>query len=92
MVISLDNVRSWPFHPIIIPINKDGQGPCTDEEAVKITWEVWSFNTAYSFGPYENLPDAINKAIELSKDFFNLPIEEASELYRKREEEGLYNQ
>ena len=59
------DVRTWPFFPIIMPL-KNGTGPATYEECDQITYEVWDllFDT---HGSFIYMPDAINKAMELSK-------------------------
>lgn len=65
-----DDCRTWPYFPIVMPL-KGGNGPATDEECDKITWEVWDqmYNTYESF---EYLPDAINKAMQMNRDFLRL--------------------
>jgi hypothetical protein len=63
------NVREWYFFPIEMPLSIDGQGPATvGVDAHQITYEVWDaeLNT---HGSFDNLPDAINKAIELNLEF-----------------------
>lgn len=63
--------RTWPYFPIVMPLS-NGKGPSTDKECDKITWEVWDqlYNTHASF---DYLPDAINKAMQMNKDFLDLP-------------------
>lgn len=63
-----DDVRTWPYYPIEMPVTKDGQGPASVEkgEAHEITYEVWSRDFVETLGPFDNLPDAINLAITLS--------------------------
>jgi len=63
------NVRTWPFFPIIMPL-KDGQGPATDQECDEITYEVWD-HFGGSHGSHEYLPDAINQAMELTKELLD---------------------
>lgn len=57
--------RNRFYFPIIMPLNKDGMGPCSNNEIVKIVWEVWGQDCS-SYGSYEFLPDAIDKAEELN--------------------------
>jgi hypothetical protein len=60
------DTRTWPYYPIIMPL-KDGQGPASDEECDRITWEVWDrfYN---SVGSFDYLPDAINDAMRRNKE------------------------
>lgn len=58
--------RTWFYFPIVMPVNKDGQGPCELNEAAKLTWEVWDQELT-SYASFDYLPDAINKAIELNE-------------------------
>lgn len=60
------NVRTWPFCPIIMPL-KEGNGPATDAECDKITFEVWD-HFCNSYGSFEYLSDAINEAMKLTKE------------------------
>lgn len=62
------NCRTWPFYPIQMPVTKDGKGPATiGEDAAELTYEVWDifYN---SYGSHEYLPDAINQAMQLTKE------------------------
>lgn len=60
------DVRKWPYYPIYFPLNKNGDGPETRPEKVrKETWEVWN-QVNKTMGSYDCLPDAINKAMELT--------------------------
>ena len=61
------NVRTWPYYPITMPL-KQGQGPASDEECDEITWEVWD-HFCNSHSSHDNLPDAINEAMRLTKEF-----------------------
>lgn len=60
------DVRTWPFYPIEIPLTSEGMGPATiGKDADKIVYEVWDrFHMTISV--HDNLPDAINRAFELS--------------------------
>ena len=65
------NCRTWPFYAIEMPITKDGNGPATiGEDADKITYEVWD-RFCYSYGSHEYLSDAINQALQLTKDLLD---------------------
>lgn len=58
--------RKWFYYPIVMPLNKDGYGPATiGKDAVKIVFEVWD-QACTSYGSFDFLPDAIDKAIELN--------------------------
>ena len=61
------NCRSWPFYPIIMPLNEDGLGPSDFGDTAKNTWEVWD-HFCNSHGSFDNLPDAINEAMRLTKE------------------------
>lgn len=65
-----DDCRSWPYFPIVMPL-LDGNGPATDEECNKITWEVWD-QLCNTYGSFDYLPDAINKAIQMNREFLGL--------------------
>jgi hypothetical protein len=56
------DVRTWPYYPILMPL-EDGQGPASDAECDKITWEVWD-RFCNSVGTFDYLPDAINDAMK----------------------------
>lgn len=62
------NPRTWPYYPIVMPL-KDGQGPSSDAECDKITWEVWDrcYNTV---GQFDCLPDAIECAMTKNAELF----------------------
>lgn len=54
-----------PFYVIDIPINAEGKGPCTVEEATSIIYEVWDHSTL-AHGSYDLLSDAIRHADRLN--------------------------
>lgn len=57
--------RQWSYYPIVMPLTKYGHGPAAEGQIHSLTWEVWDW--AYlSHSSHDNLPDAINKAMELS--------------------------
>ena len=61
-----NDVRNWWHYPIQMPVNESGEGPATvGKDAVLVKYEVWDrlYNTHAIF---DNLPDAINKAMELN--------------------------
>lgn len=60
------DVRTWPYYAIVMPL-KQGQGPASDEECDEITWEVWD-HFCNSHSSHDNLPDAINEAMRLTKE------------------------
>ena len=60
------NVRTWPYFPITMPL-LNGKGPVADAECDEITWEVWDI-FCNSYGTHANLPDAINQALQLTKE------------------------
>jgi len=60
------NCRDWPFYVIEMPITKDHEGPAKiGVDAVSICYEVWD-KLYRTHGSHDNLPDAINEAIERS--------------------------
>lgn len=63
------DVRTWPYYTIIMPL-KQGQGPASDEECDEITWEVWD-HFCNSHSSHDNLPDAINEAMRLTKEILD---------------------
>ena len=67
---NVNDVRTWPFYPIVMPTTKDGRGPATvGKDADKIEYEVWD-SLLNSHGSYEYLPDAINEAMRLTNELF----------------------
>jgi hypothetical protein len=61
------DTRLWPFYPIEMPLNKFQMGPATvGIDAATITYEVWDRDHT-SHGSFDNLPDAINAAMRLSR-------------------------
>lgn len=54
--------REWFYYPIVMPVNKDDQGPCDLKDAVKLTWEVWD-QELMSHASFDYLPDAIDDAM-----------------------------
>ena len=71
----LDDVRTWFYYPIYMPLDKDGNGPETRPEKVrKETWEVWD-QWISSYGSHDYLADAINQAIKLNNELLNRLLE-----------------
>ena len=63
--------RQWFYYPILMPINEEGQGPAVvGKDATKITFEVWDM-ALQTHSSHTNLPDAINEAIRLNKEYEN---------------------
>ena len=55
----------------MMPINEEGQGPAVvGKDATKITFEVWDM-ALQTHSSHTNLPDAINEAIRLNKEYEN---------------------
>lgn len=65
---NFEDARTWAFYPIIMPIDKDGKGPCDNSKIDRIEFEVWDHNFN-SYESFEYLPDAINYAIKLCKRY-----------------------
>lgn len=63
-----ENPRQRMYFPIIMPVDAQGHGPASVEDAVKITFEVWDHYLT-SYGSYEYLLDAIEKAEELNREY-----------------------
>lgn len=51
--------REQMYFVIVIPVNKEGQGPCDLKDAVKLTWEVWD-QVLTSYSSHDFLADAID--------------------------------
>lgn len=51
--------RDQMYYVIVIPLNVEGNGPCTIPEATTILYEVWD-QTCTTFSSHEFLPDAID--------------------------------
>ena len=62
-----DDVRTWFYFPIYMPLDKNGNGPETRPERVrKETWEVWDA-CCETYDSFDNLYDAINLAMKLNQ-------------------------
>ena len=60
------NVRQWHYYPIEMPVTAGGDGPATvGDDAARMTYEVWDW-TFNSHGSFDNLPDAINCAMNMT--------------------------
>lgn len=60
-----DDCRKWAYYVIEMPVTSDGQGPATvGVDAASMTYEVWDVEF-YTWFSYDNLPDAINLAMNL---------------------------
>ena len=64
------DARTWPYYPIEMPLNTEGQGPASIAEAHSITYEVWD-HFCNSYGSHKYLPDAINQALQLTQALLN---------------------
>jgi hypothetical protein len=62
MVVVPMDCRKWAVYPIQMPINAEGHGPSSLADAVIIQYEVWD-QTYLAHASYDNLPDAINRAM-----------------------------
>lgn len=60
------DMRKWFYYPIVMPINKEGHGPASEEsgDIWKIKWEVWDQETI-THGSYDYLFEAVNEAMRL---------------------------
>jgi len=58
----------WYF-VIVMPLDKNGYGPSSDKACHKITWEVWD-QVCDTFGSYDYLSDAIDRAEELNEEYY----------------------
>ena len=61
-------VRNRYYYPILMPLNAEGQGPCSDIECTKITFEVWDQELT-SHHSFDNLPDAIDMAEIMNEEY-----------------------
>jgi len=63
-----NDVRKWFHYPIEMPLSEDGQGPATvGVDAKSVTYEVWDV-LLQTHASFDNLPDAINKAMRLNAE------------------------
>ena len=63
----MNDVRNWYHYPIIMPLNKEGEGPATvGVDAHSVVFEVWD-GLHDTHGTFEYLEDAINKAMALNE-------------------------
>ena len=60
-----NDVKSWYYFPIVMPLNSDGHGPASDNEIAELTFEVWSQDLISHYSSIF-LPSVINKAIEMN--------------------------
>ena len=63
------DMRNWPYVPIQMPYDKDGKGPCSIEDAVKVVYEVWD-ECYVSHGTYDCLAEAVNVAMKLTLESY----------------------
>lgn len=61
------------YYPIVMPLDSEGRGPCSDDEIDKLTWEVWD-QLCMSFGSHDYLVDAIAQAEQLNDEYHNKGI------------------
>lgn len=66
----LDDPRTWPFYPIVMPLTKEGYGPASEGEIFKICWQVWDCHCNL-FGQFDYLPDAISHAMKMNKELLS---------------------
>lgn len=67
------NPRFRMYYPIVMPLDKNGHGPCADGEIAKLTWEVWD-QLCMSHGSHEYLQDAIAQTEQLNDEYHNQGI------------------
>jgi len=60
-------VRNRWYYVIVMPLDEDGNGPASDQECHKITWEVWD-QVCETYGSFDYLPDAIDHAEKLNEE------------------------
>jgi len=63
------DVRKRYYYVIPMPLDASGQGPCTEEEAKIITYEVWDM-TLNTHGSHRLLPDAIQLCEDLNRKHY----------------------
>lgn len=69
---NIHDARSWPFYPIMMPLNKDGNGPEMDNKNVtEIKFEVWDM-FCNTHGSHSNMPDAINHSTLLNEKLMDM--------------------
>lgn len=68
------DMSEWAYYPIEMPIDKDGNAPATiGEECIAMQYQVWD-RAGIAYGTYYLLPDAVNKAMQLSLAKLNKDI------------------
>lgn len=82
------NPRRWFYTVIPIPLDKDGNGPCSVEEAVDMVYEVWDI-FCNDYGTYKNLSEAIEQAIKLNTGHKTLDHKYCEEFWKGQEDNEL---
>lgn len=75
----MKSVQQWYYYPVPMPIDEEGNGPCYYRDMYKMMYEVWD-RLHNTYGSFEYLPDAIDLAIKLNKEYWekNIKSEEQS--------------
>lgn len=55
----LPKAREQMYYVIVMPLNAEGNGPCSIPEAVELDYQVWD-QTCTTFSSNKYLPDAID--------------------------------
>jgi hypothetical protein len=64
----IEDVSTWYYYPILMPVDAEGRGPADYKDTVDMTYEVWD-TLFVSYGNFESLTEAISEAIYLNKNF-----------------------
>jgi hypothetical protein len=61
------NMAQWPFYPVDVPLNQDGEGPVSIREAVKISYQVWDAVTFLEVATFDTPREALESAMKLTR-------------------------
>lgn len=57
------------YFVIVMPLDKDGNGPADNSEIEYLTWEVWDQELT-THGSFQYLPDAIDECERLNWEYY----------------------
>ena len=67
------DIKTWYYYPIPMPLDEQGKGPVDIKNAHTVTYEVWD-QVFDSYGTYKHLPEAVQRAIDLNRQYSNHEI------------------
>lgn len=60
-----------PFIVVHMPLNKDGNGPASPEETVKVVWEVWD-SACQTVSVHDHGDDALTAQAKITRQYQRL--------------------